>query len=693
DNIHGGNDAAGATTANGQNAGIILDANTQATVSGGGDTITENAGDSLVVTGGGNTIYTGPDEALEVSGTNGSYDNIHGGDDAAGATTANGQNAGIILDANTQATVSGSGDTITGGAGDSLIINGVNDTANISSGTVNLNENNEVVTIIGSNDTLGAAWTGDTVGFTGTNDTANISSGTVNLNENNENATIIGNNDTLGTAWTGDTVGFTGTNDTANISSGTVNLNEDNENVTVIGDYDTVTGSTDAFLTVEGANDTITNGNGGKLTLESASNDSFTPGSNATIDIAAGSNNNRFNMEGTGDAIIDDGSNNTFNGTIAGANDETFTFGDNSSHNVVTGSNLVVHLGNNLSLTVTGSHDIFTGGDGDTLNIIGSNDTVDTNHAHVTFSGGSNDKIAGAGDEQNGGVYTYTTTYVTTYTYTVFYGLDADITKPMNVIGQYDLSHGLSANAADHAWSLNEQAIDAGTGEPGAVAPSLLVGGLVDDRRPVTWSFAETPPQGVPLYGGTIEGAYQAAVEQALDTWSKAAGIDFEQVADSAASDIRIGWGNLDTADTGVVGVTLLKTDAGVLRPGTVIELENPQQDPLMQASGETFTYAGSQVGLQQLALHEIGHALGLAESADPTSIMYPLLGSHNKTLSASDIADIASLYPTARDASVTSSMIQAMASFTGTSAPIDTSVSSPQNNAEQLLSVPAHTS
>ncbi|WP_323992965.1 matrixin family metalloprotease [Nguyenibacter sp. L1] len=710
DNVHGSGDAAGATTANGQGAGIILDTNTQATVYGNGDTITENAGDALGVGGNGNTIYAGADEYLFVSGTNGDYDTIYAGSDAAGATTANGQGAGITLDTNTQATVYGNGDTITENAGDALGVGGNGNT--IYAGA------DEYLFVSGTNGDYDTIYAGsDAAGAT----TANGQGAGITLDTNTQ-ATVYGNGDTitenggdaLGVGGNGNTIyagadeylfvsGTNGDYDTiyagsdaagattANGQSAGITLDA-NTQATVYGNNDTITGNTDAALTIDGTGDTVSNGNGSTLTLSNASNNSFTPGSNATINIGGGSNNNKFNMAGTGDTVVDDGSNNTFNGAIAGANDETFAFGDNSSGNVVTGSNLTVHLGNDLSLTVTGSNDTFTGGDGDTLDITGSDDTVDTDHALVTFSG-SHDKVIGTGDEQSGGVYTYTTTYVTTYTYTVFYGLDADVTKPVNAIGQYDLSHGLSADTADTAWSLDEQAIRAGTNVPGAVAPSLLVGGLVDSRHPVTWSFTETAPRGVPLYGGTIQGTYQAAVEQAIDTWSKASGIDFEQVADSASSDIRIGWGNLDTADSGVAGVTLLRASEGSLRPGTMIELENPLQDPLTQTRAGAFTYAGSSVGLEQLALHEIGHALGLAESANPTSIMYPELSARNVTLSASDRSEIAALYPTARDAAATSSMIQAIASFTGTAAPAHTSVLCPPSSAEPLLSVPAHTS
>jgi hypothetical protein len=70
--------------------------------------------------------------------------------------------------------------------------------------------------------------------------------------------------------------------------------------------------------------------------------------------------------------------------------------------------------------------------------------------------------------------------------------------------------------------------------------------------------------------------------------------------------------------------------------------------------------------------LHEIGHALGLAESSDPDSIMFPELGPENTALDASDLANIQMLYPsTAPSASASQAagpsvrlMAEAMAGF-----------------------------
>ncbi|GLQ98528.1 matrixin family metalloprotease [Dyella mobilis] len=75
------------------------------------------------------------------------------------------------------------------------------------------------------------------------------------------------------------------------------------------------------------------------------------------------------------------------------------------------------------------------------------------------------------------------------------------------------------------------------------------------------------------------------------------------------------------------------------------IYLEDPNQDALVsQASGDA-TYAGTNATFEQTALHEIGHALGLASNTDVNSIMYYALTADNGTLDASDVSNIQKLY------------------------------------------------
>jgi len=115
-------------------------------------------------------------------------------------------------------------------------------------------------------------------------------------------------------------------------------------------------------------------------------------------------------------------------------------------------------------------------------------------------------------------------------------------------------------------------------------------------------------------------------------------------VTDSANSDIRIGWGSFNTLTSGILGYTAYQTNNGAFQPNEIVRLEDPSQDALT-GSGINMTYSGSQATLYQVLLHEIGHAIGFADNADPHSVMYYESTNSNQTLDKTDIAGVKSLY------------------------------------------------
>src|ERR1019366_349281 len=142
------------------------------------------------------------------------------------------------------------------------------------------------------------------------------------------------------------------------------------------------------------------------------------------------------------------------------------------------------------------------------------------------------------------------------------------------------------------------------------------------------------------------------------------------------------------TSSSGVVGYTSYQYQKGQMQPNVIIRLEDPSQDSLVAGTGGTSTapaapgsatYSGTQANLYQVLVHEIGHALGLADNADPNSVMYyQASGSANSTLDSTDIAGMQALYGTgpstlsfasnpfseAAISSTVQQMVQAMASF-----------------------------
>ena len=59
----------------------------------------------------------------------------------------------------------------------------------------------------------------------------------------------------------------------------------------------------------------------------------------------------------------------------------------------------------------------------------------------------------------------------------------------------------------------------------------------------------------------------------------------------------------------------------------------------------ESWSSDGTGIDLETVALHEIGHLLGIMHSNDPTAIMYATYTVENRFLSSDDIAAIHALY------------------------------------------------
>lgn len=156
----------------------------------------------------------------------------------------------------------------------------------------------------------------------------------------------------------------------------------------------------------------------------------------------------------------------------------------------------------------------------------------------------------------------------------------------------------------------------------------------------VTWSFATTTGEFYDFDYRISEAEYRALVRAAFDAWEAVADIDFVEVTDSPDSDIRLGWDYIDGTN-------------GVLADATYYYFESQPFDAYMLAeirfdTSETWSidpnYVGAGANFYAVALHEIGHVIGLTHSPDPDTIMYAFVGSA-VDLTPADIAGIQYIY------------------------------------------------
>jgi hypothetical protein len=175
----------------------------------------------------------------------------------------------------------------------------------------------------------------------------------------------------------------------------------------------------------------------------------------------------------------------------------------------------------------------------------------------------------------------------------------------------------------------------------------------------VTWSLMPDETAIAPAEDGadtsglfaTMPSGFKAEFERALNTWASAAPISFAEVTDDGTAfnagppdpqgvgatfgDIRFGTHHLGGVNGGTLAHGFFPPVNGDSASGDI------HFDEL-----DTWTIGG--VGgfdVFSVALHELGHALGLGHSADASAVMYPFYSGIVSGLAADDLAGISALY------------------------------------------------
>lgn len=144
--------------------------------------------------------------------------------------------------------------------------------------------------------------------------------------------------------------------------------------------------------------------------------------------------------------------------------------------------------------------------------------------------------------------------------------------------------------------------------------------------------------------GGTAE---FAATRNAFQTWAAVIPLTFREVGLNDNPDVVIDWRPANDPDLSMVGGTLAHADF----PPDCSVVTNTLPKPVHFDDTEHTWVIGATPGafdVESVAVHEIGHIIGLAHSNVAGSIMFPSISSNgtNQALTQDDISGAQGLYP-----------------------------------------------
>ena len=165
----------------------------------------------------------------------------------------------------------------------------------------------------------------------------------------------------------------------------------------------------------------------------------------------------------------------------------------------------------------------------------------------------------------------------------------------------------------------------------------------------ITWSFATSNIAGQAAYApitttfasmGTV---FQADITWAFQRWAQVANLQFTQVSDSAAVDIRLGWTNIDGVGS-VAGIAYYAYSGNFFLPNDVVEVD-ASDHWVLGTDGDYHAGSANGTTFKVIALHEIGHALGLDHYSGDLAIMNPSIAASLTDLTQHDINGMQALY------------------------------------------------
>lgn len=205
-------------------------------------------------------------------------------------------------------------------------------------------------------------------------------------------------------------------------------------------------------------------------------------------------------------------------------------------------------------------------------------------------------------------------------------------------LASYQTMHGLPATGIFDEPTRDMMSL-ARCGFPDVLGPAFTTT-CTWNRDTLTYAFAA----GTGDLAGDVE---RDGVRRAFATWSASCQLAFREVGTADAPDIRIAWTQAQCGDANMTGGVLAHSDYppgcgfygnAIPRPLHFDDQENTWSDGAV----------AGQYDVETIALHEIGHLLGLAHSSVSGAVMFPTVSANAtvRVLSADDVEGIRRLYP-----------------------------------------------
>jgi hypothetical protein len=137
------------------------------------------------------------------------------------------------------------------------------------------------------------------------------------------------------------------------------------------------------------------------------------------------------------------------------------------------------------------------------------------------------------------------------------------------------------------------------------------------------------------------------AIRNAFRSWEALGSLTFREVGINDNPDIRVGWRPANDPDLSMVGGTLAHADFPPLCGVVTNELPKPVHFDDSEHVWSIGALANA-FDIETVALHEIGHIVGLAHSSVPGAVMLPTVSANftKRALTQDDIDGHAQLYP-----------------------------------------------